>query len=294
MISLDAPEADPVLDHRRQWRSCRYVYPVVSRRARGLSIGVNVNLDKACNFACLYCQIDRSARRKHHAVDLDVLERELLLALDEALSGRLWDEDRFASTAAALRRVNDIAFSGDGEPTCLDNFDRAVAVAADARRRKNAPDVKIVVITNSTRLDSDPFARALPILAANNGEIWAKLDAGTDAFFQRVNRPHPVIPLDRIVSNIARVAREQPVVIQSLFFRLDGSPPPPAEIDAYCDRLNDILAAGGKVRLVQAHTVARAPASPSVTSLDEAELDRIADRIRTRAAVRVETFYSHS
>ena len=41
-------------DHRRELDANRYVYAVVSRRARGLSIGVNINPDKACNFACPY------------------------------------------------------------------------------------------------------------------------------------------------------------------------------------------------------------------------------------------------
>ena len=47
-------------DHRRDLGENRYVYAVVSRRARGLSIGVNLNPDKVCNFDCPYCQVDRT------------------------------------------------------------------------------------------------------------------------------------------------------------------------------------------------------------------------------------------
>jgi len=281
----------PIFDHRRQWRDCRYVYPVLSRRSQGLSIGVNLNLNKACNFACLYCQIDRRVSRKDHDVDLDVLAGELRLALEEALDGRLWEEPRFARVAAELRRINDIAFSGDGEPTCLENFDQAVQVAADVRLHLRAEQVKIVVLTNATQLGSPQFDRALPILHAHNGEIWAKLDAGTQAYFLTVNRPRPVVSLDQIVWNITRISLDRPVVIQSLFFKIDGVPPPPEELEAYCGRLKDILAGGGKIKLVQAHTIARSPASASASALADAELDAIADQVRRRVNVPIEVYY---
>ncbi len=46
--------------HSRSWQSNRYVYPVISRRSKGLSIGVNLNPDKVCNFDCVYCCVDRT------------------------------------------------------------------------------------------------------------------------------------------------------------------------------------------------------------------------------------------
>ena len=119
----------------------------------------------------------------------------------------MWREPQFADTPPALRRINDIAFSGDGEPTCAINFDQAVAVAADAKRAAGRDEVKLVVITNATQLDQPQVQRALPILDAANGEIWAKLDAGSEQYFQRVNRPHPGLTLDGITANIIAIAR---------------------------------------------------------------------------------------
>ena len=277
-------------DHRRQWRQCVYVYPVVSRRARGLSIGVNLNLNKACTFDCAYCQINRRARRKglsrrafrRMPVDLDVLRAELRLALSEAAAGRLWKETRYASAPAELRRINDIAFSGDGEPTCLPTFDKAVAVAAAEKKRAGLTDVKIVVITNATHLTRAPFQRALPILLANNGEVWAKLDAGTEAMFQRINRPRSRVTLDDICRNITAVARQMPIVIQSLFCRFNGQPPAKAELAAYCDRVQAILDAGGSIKQLQVHTIARSPAESSVTFLPDKALQAIATAIARR------------
>ena len=279
-------------DHRRQWRSSLYVYPVISRRAKGLSIGVNLNPDKRCTFSCLYCQINRRIPRNLHTVDMEVLRRELHEAMEAAVSGALWGEPRFTRTPESMRRINDIALSGDGEPTCLANFDQAVAAAAQVKSEFGRDDVKTVIITNATHLDAPQFLRALPILDAHNGEIWAKLDAGTEEYFQRVNRPHPRVSLKQIVDNITSIARDRPIVIQTLLFRIDGTAPPPQELDAYVTRVREILEAGGRLKLIQIHTIARAPQDASVSVLDDAELDGIAEQLRTALPdTPIETYY---
>lgn len=278
-------------DHRRQWRDCLYVYPVIARRSKGLSIGVNLNPDKRCNYSCVYCQVDRSVPRGLHEVSLLVLRDELKLALGQAKGGQLWRDERFASTPAALRRINDIAFSGDGEPTCVADFDLAVSAAAKVKHEMGADDVKLVVITNSSNLASPQVRRALPILDANGGEIWAKLDAGTEEYFRVVNRPRGDVTLDQIVRDITALAVGRPVVIQSLFMNLRGAGPTPEEIAAYCGRINSIQAAGGRIKLIQAHTVARAPAEQYVRPLSDAQLEEIAAAIRLAApGVNVEVF----
>ena len=277
-------------DHRRQWRECVYVYPVVSRRAKGLSVGVNLNLNKACTFDCVYCQINRRVRRRglsrgqirRLAVDLDVLGDELQLALTEAVTGRLWKQGRFAETPPGMRRINDIAFSGDGEPTCLAQFDQAVQTAADVKQSLGLDDTKIVVITNATQMDRGPFQRAIPILKANNGEVWAKLDAGTEEMFQRVNRPRGRETLEGVCRGITGLGRQMPVVIQSLFLKLRAKGPSVREINDYCDRVDEILAGGAAIKQVQVHTIARNPADPSASWLCDAELDRVAAAIRRR------------
>ncbi len=263
------------------WRDCRYVYPVVSRRARGVSIGVNLNGDQRCTFGCLYCQVLRSDARPAAAIDIEVLAAELREAFEATASGELWDEPRYASTPEAMRRLNDIAFSGDGEPTCVREFSAAVATAARVKRQRGRDDVKIVVITNASLLDAPHVQQAMGTLDENNGEIWAKLDAGTESYFQQINRPKGGVILARIVAKIVSVAQDRPVVIQTLFPCLDGKEPPSAEIDAYIDRLGEILSAGGQIKAVQLHTIARSPLSPRTSCLAEPELQRIAGRIRS-------------
>ncbi|MFM7593151.1 MAG: radical SAM protein, partial [Isosphaeraceae bacterium] len=86
-------------------------------------------------------------------------------------------------------------------------------------------------------------------------------------------------------------ARLRPLVIQTLFMNVDGQPPTDAEIDAFCDRLNEILATGGDLNRIQIYTVARKPAVETVTPLSRDQLDAIADRVAAKVPRPVERFY---
>src|SRR5947209_15573299 len=81
-------------DHRRDFGGNRYVYPVVSRRSRGVSVGLNLNPDKVCNFDCVYCQVDRTTPGFDGGVDLNVLARELDDMLTLLRSGALFEDER--------------------------------------------------------------------------------------------------------------------------------------------------------------------------------------------------------
>ena len=275
-------------DHSRHWSSNLYVYPVISRRSGGLSIGVNLNPDKACNFDCVYCQVDRTVPPTVRKVDLDRLSAELEQMIRLAVSGALFASGPLAATPASHRSIRDIAFSGDGEPTASPVFFEAVELAANLRRRYSLDDVKLRVITDAAFLHKPRVKEALALLDANNGEIWAKLDAGTEEHFRLINRTN--VPLQTIVANILDTARVRPVVIQSLWMKVHGQPPAGTEIDAFADRLRSILDAGGRLSLVQIYTIARQTAEPYVTLLPDAELHAIADRVRARVEVPVAVF----
>jgi wyosine [tRNA(Phe)-imidazoG37] synthetase (radical SAM superfamily) len=274
--------------HERRWAENRYVYAVVSRRSGGLSVGINLNPDKGCNFDCLYCQVDRTVPPAVRRVDLGRLADELDRLLAAERDGSLYAAPPFDAIEPGRRGVRDLAFSGDGEPTAFPRFKEAVeiVVAARARWRLTA---KIVVITDAAYLRRPRVRDALERLDQHGGEVWAKLDAGTEAYFRLVDRPN--VSLETIVGNILDTARERPVVVQSLFCRVDGAPPPPAEIDAYIGRLRTIVAAGGQLRTIQLYTIARRPASPRVAPLADAELDAIAAEVRAQVTVPVELYY---
>jgi wyosine [tRNA(Phe)-imidazoG37] synthetase (radical SAM superfamily) len=275
--------------HERRWRDNRYVYAVVSRRSGGVSVGLNLNPDKACNFDCIYCQVNRREPPTTRKVDLQVLAAELDRVLEAHRDGSLFAAAPFSALPPEQRTIRDIAFSGDGEPTTYPRLEEAIRIAADARHRFALADAKLVLITDGAYLAKPAVRRALTLIDQNNGEIWAKLDAGTEEFFRTVNRPH--IELERLLENILDAAHARPVVIQSLFCSIHGQAPRPGEIEAYCGRLNRLLEAGGRLKVIQVYTIARGPAEPFVAALSDAELDQIADTIRSRVAVPIDVYY---
>lgn len=290
-----APESDPhalraFTLHDRIWGQNRYVYPVVSRRSHGLSIGINLNPDKICNFDCIYCSVERAGSQPltPQSVDLAVLRQELAAMLELAATGSIYLFDPFDKIPPTLARINDIAFSGDGEPTTCPNFGQACQIAVELKDHyfprhsagvvSNTIPVKIITITNATMLQRPAVRDALAFLDQHDGEIWAKLDAGTEAYYQSIDRS--TISLAHILQNIQSAAQIRSIVIQSLFMRVHGASPPTAEIDAYIAHLAAILQARGQIKLVQVYTVARLTTEACATALAAAALAGIADRIQ--------------
>ncbi len=286
-ISLDsAPQSAPASkrrldfrDHRRELHDNVYVYAVVSRRSKGLSIGINLNADKVCNFACPYCQVDRTVSASHgRNVDIAVLETELDDLLTRVADGSLWTTAPFDTAAPALRRVNDVAFAGDGEPTSCPQFAEAVEIVGKLRDKHALHELKVHLLTNATLLDRPRVARGLAALDALGGEIWAKLDAGTPEWFRRVDGTQ--LPFRTVLRQITHAAQQRPIVLQCLFCSIGEDAPDDLEVRAWANHIGDILAAGGAIRQVQVTTIARAPADPSVGPLSHTRLNEIADAAR--------------
>ena len=270
-------------DHRRSLslredEPNRYIYAVISRRSAGLSIGVNLNPDKACNFDCPYCQVDRRTPGGPRAVDLERLAGELDHLLGLVGGGDLWSIPPFDTAAPALRRVNDIAFAGDGEPTAAANFAEAVRVVGAVRAAHGLHAVRLHLLTNATLFHRSAVAQGLDALDALGGEIWAKLDAGTEAWFRVVDGTD--LPFARVLTNLQVAAQRRPIVIQSMWIRWEGQGPPPGEAEAFVGRLAAIQQAGGQLRQVQLYSVARAAADARVGVLPAAELEAIAEGVR--------------
>lgn len=300
-------------DHARLFEHNRFVYPVLSRRSRGISIGVNLNPDKVCNFDCIYCQVDRRSQSETRFVETAALVDELRTTLDLVTTGQIYESPKFREVPANLRRLNDIAFSGDGEPTTYKNFDEIIEACSEVKREAEMQSVecgvrsadqephsplptphsslKMVLITNASMFHRPHVQRGLAILDENNGEIWAKLEAGTDEFYRLIERTP--IPFRQILDNITSAARVRPLIIQSLFMRVNGEPPSQTELEAFCDRLNEITAAGGQLKLVQIYTVARRPAESFVAPLTDAEVDAIVVLVK-RTGLPAIAYYGNS
>lgn len=277
--------------HPRTWRDNRYVYPVLSRRAAGISVGINLSPDQVCNFQCVYCQVDRTRQPDTRDVDLAVLRAELDHMLGQVASGELFDQQPFAAAPARMRRVSDIAFSGDGEPTASRAFPAASKLVVEARQAHSLPaDMRIVVLTNATLLDRLAVQEPLDLLHGSGGWIWAKLDAGTEAHYRRMNRCP--IPLRKILDNIAMASKRWRVIIQSMWLRLDEQDPELGEAEAFADRIREMLDEGGRIHGIQVYTIARQPAESTVAPLPEDRLRAIAEVVAERTGVPPEVYPS--
>jgi wyosine [tRNA(Phe)-imidazoG37] synthetase (radical SAM superfamily) len=266
--------------HSRVWQQNRYVYPVVSRRSKGISVGINLNPDKVCNFDCIYCSVDRrTGFGGVRDVDLEVLRAELAGMFAVIGSREIYGFDPFDKIPAGLRRVNDIAFSGDGEPTTCPQFDAAVRLGAKLKEAAEMGNVKLVLITNATMFHRPAVRETLAFMDGHQGEIWAKLDAGTEGYYALVDRSP--VAFGRVLENVAWCCRTRPTVIQTLFMRVHGEAPPAAEVAAYAGRLREIVQSGGVIKLVQLYTVARGTTEAYATALAAAELEGIAEVVRT-------------
>ena len=265
----------------------RFVYVVISPRARGLSIGVNLNPDKKCNFDCIYCEVNRALPGREARLDVKVLARELGHTFSLIQSGRLRDNPWYRNLPEELLQLRHLTLSGDGEPTMTANFSEAAEEVLHLRALGNWPFFKIVLVTNATGLNRPEVIETLDQFTASD-EIWAKLDGGTQAHLDAVNRPD--VPIEVILSNILHVAHRRPVVLQSLFPAINGAPPTSGEIAAYVQRLRELKEGGAQISLVQIYSATRPTHNPVCGHLPLRVLSGIAQMVRSETGLRAEVF----
>ena len=271
----------------RDFLDNRFVYAVVSARAHGLSLGVNMNPDKRCNFDCLYCEVDCGTPPRETKLDVTAMAAELHKTLAFVLAGKLHGRPGYSTLSRELLELRHVALSGDGEPTLAPNFAEAVQAVVHVRALGEFPFFKIVLITNATGLDQPQVQQGLKHLTKSD-EIWAKLDGGTQAFLSRVDRSK--VPLEKVLSNILLVGRQRPVVIQSLFTAINGEEPPAGEIEEYARRLKELKAAGADISLVQIYSATRPMFHAECGHLPLKTLSHIAQTVRHVTGLKAEVF----
>jgi wyosine [tRNA(Phe)-imidazoG37] synthetase (radical SAM superfamily) len=270
----------------RDFLDNRFVYAVVSARARGLSIGVNLNPDKNCNFSCVYCEVHRNGDLPQQ-LDVDVLAAELNKTLGLVRAGRLRERPWYHSLPDELLQLRHVALSGDGEPTLSPQFTEALQAVVHVRALAGYPFFKLVLITNTTGLDLPHVQEGLKSFTASD-EIWAKLDGGTQAYLNKVTQTE--VPLEKILSNIAMVGRQRPITIQSLFPAVNGEEPPLEEIEQYARRLLELKNAGADISLVQIYSATRPSVNSHCGHLPLRVLSRIAQIVRQNTGLKAEVF----
>src|ERR1035441_500336 len=214
------------------------------------------------------------------ATEIDAGPRELA----EELASRA-----LAAGPSAADPVRDLAFAGDGEPSTFHGFFPLARALFDVRDAAGFGNVPFVLITNGSGLARDEMREAHDLFASRGGTFWIKLDSGTEGFYKTISRS--AISFERILANLTGAAKRHPVVVQAMFLRLNGQPPPRDEIAAWASRLAAVRDAGGRLSLVQVYTVARETMEPGVSALTKTELKDIARAARAAVpGVLVETF----
>lgn len=269
-------------DHRRDSAGMTYVYPVVSRRAGGVSVGVNLNVNNACNWACAYCQVEGLTRGGPPPIDLGLLAAELGRFLDDAITGDFMAR----AVPPESRRLVDVAFSGNGEPTSAPEFAESVRlVRAALEGRGLLPRVKIRLITNGSLLHRPVVQGGIREIGEAGGEVWFKVDRIGEEVTRAVNGV-PVAPATAL-RNLETCAGLAPTWVQTCWFAMDGQAPSEAEREAYCDFLR---AVGGKIAGIHLYGLARASLQPGANRLDRLDaevLEAFGLEIQQKTGIRV-------
>ena len=266
-----------VTDHNRDAVQRTYVYPVVSRRAGGVSVGINLNPNNACNWRCIYCQVPNLKRGAAPAIDLKQLEMELTALLTDILQGDFM-QTRVPEDA---RRLNDIALSGNGEPTSAKEFPDVVQLIGRVMKHFDLlGKIKLVLITNGSLIARESVQAGLKRMAKLNGEVWYKLDSATREGVTRINNTRQAIK--KTAEHLTLAASLCPTWVQTCVFAWDGAPPTETEQQAYLDVLARLLQQGVKLKGVLLYGIAREshqPEAPRLSPLPQTWLRQFAYKI---------------
>lgn len=231
--------------------------PVASRRL-GFSLGINLLPPgtKNCTFDCAYCQYGWTRRAP--------LQGDAFPTVDEVLA---------VVEAALLKPAIApayLTFSGNGEPTTHPDF---ASVVQGVRRLRDRllPTAKLAVLSNSTQACERRVREGLALLDVR----IMKLDAGTEAVFQRYCRPVVAVSVDSIVAALSELGRLGEVTLQALFTGGPGGNAQPAHVAAWIERVAAISPVG-----VQLYTLDRDWPSGALSPLEPAALHAIAAALR--------------
>lgn len=269
-------------DHRRDRTGMTYVYPVVSRRAGGVSIGINLNTNNACNWACIYCQVDNLKRGSPPPVDLGLLRLELKGFLAEAIDGD-WMAHH---VPVSDRRLVDIAFSGNGEPTCAAEFEQCVAIAGEALlERALLPQVRLRLITNGSQFHRTRVQRGVALLGQHDGEVWFKLDRVGASATRAVNGVG--LQPERVLTNLRQSIRLASTWVQTCWFGLDGAAPTANEQSEYCRLITQVADGIAGIHLYGLARPSMQSGAIRLSRLPHSELEDFAAEIQKKTGVRV-------
>ena len=261
-------------DHSRELSGLKYIYSVISRRAGGLSIGINLNVNNACNWQCIYCEIPNLTRGSPPPIELDVLENELRLFLHDIIHGDYMQKN----VAIEDRHLKDIAFSGNGEPTSAAEFPQVILIVKKILQEFDLlHKIKIRLITNGSLMHEPSVLKSIEMLAKINGEVWFKVDAATEETIKTINQVN--LKPNQILERLLNTANICPTFVQTCIFMINGKSPDDKDIDAYIELINKAKKIIKGVHLYGLARPSLQPRAGDLGRISEDELKNIAKKL---------------
>ncbi len=257
-------------NHDRDTAGLKYIYPVMSRRAGGLSIGVNFNPNNACNWRCIYCQVPNLQRGNAPEMDFAQLEHELRSFLRDVLHGNFFDTFNVPTNQ---RVIKDIAISGNGEPTSLKGFAYAVnLIGTIAQQAGVLPSSHLVLISNGSLIHQASVQAGLKVLAHYNGELWFKLDSATEQGRKLINNTGQ--SHEKLLTQLSIASRLCPTKLQTCMLRYRQAWNSD-EKQAYLQLLEELKRREIGIRSIMLYSLARRPLQPEAGELEQMGMDEM-------------------
>jgi len=249
-------------DHSRDIAGLKYIYPVVSRRAGGLSVGINFNTNNACNWRCVYCQVPNLVRGTAPEIDLELLEYELRFFLKQVLEGDFYQQYQVAEQ---YRVIKDIAISGNGEPTSLRCFEQVIELIGKVATEMNVlPKSKFVLITNGSLIHQIHVQEGLKCLNKYKGQVWYKLDSATALGRKAINDSKQ--STEKTLNNLCIAADLCETRLQTCMLDFLAEKDAELERQAYIELLKNNKI---KIKDIMLYTIARPSLQPEAEQLNK-------------------------
>ncbi|MDP3010982.1 MAG: radical SAM protein [Methylococcales bacterium] len=266
-------------NHNRDIVGLTYIYPVLSRRAGGLSIGINFNTNNACNWRCIYCQVPDLTIGAAPEIDFQLLEKELRFFLAIVLHGDFYQRFQVPEHQQVIK---DIAISGNGEPTSVKDFAEAIELIGRVATEFGVlPTSNYVLITNGSLVHQPKVQEGLKVLQTYGGEVWFKFDSATDEGLALINNTRQSCQTH--LKNLLLASQCCPTKLQTCLVDYDGNGLSEKENSAFLQLLTAIKAENAGVQQVMLYTIARPSLQPEASLLAPLSvevLNEFADDIR--------------
>lgn len=258
-------------NHNRDIAGLKYVYPVISRRAGGLSIGINFNPNNACNWRCIYCQVPDLQRGHAPLMDFARLEQELRFFLDQVLHGPFYDQ---FNVDTQQRVIKDIAISGNGEPTSVKDFAQAIElIGGIASAAGVLPNSHFVLISNGSLLHQTAVQDGLKCLQRYGGELWFKLDSATEQGRKLINNTGQ--SSQKVLEHLQIASRLCPTKLQTCLFKYQDQVWSAAEKQAYLHLLRNVRDRQINLHKIMLYSIARQSFQPEAAELVRMSVNEI-------------------